>query len=69
MTPKDKDIIVIEHTLRDIFARNVIRKIDVTRANKLFGKWIVLTGYKPSDIIYEKQSVLDEEPNYKSRKQ
>lgn len=63
------DIITIEHTLRNIFHKEHIRSIDVSIANKLFAKWIVLTGYKPSDVIYEKQSVLDEEPNYKSRKQ
>ena len=51
------DIITIEHTLRNIFHKEHIRSIDVSIANK------------PSDVIYEKQSVLDEEPNYKSRKQ
>ncbi|WP_395652655.1 hypothetical protein [Brevundimonas sp.] len=62
------DIITIEHTLRNIFEKEHIRSIDVTIANKLFAKWMVLTAYMPKDIVRERQSILDDEPSYQSRK-
>ena len=68
MTSQEKEIIVIEHTLRDIFSRDVIRRIDVNYANKLFGKWMVLTGYVSDDEILERPSVLDKEPEWVKQK-
>jgi hypothetical protein len=62
------EIITIEHTLRNIFEKENIRSIDVTIANKLFAKWIVLTGYVCSDVIHERPSVLDKEPSYQFKK-
>ena len=64
MTSKEKDIIVLEHTIKSIFNKENIRSIDVTIANKLFAKWIVLTEYKSNNIITKRINILDEEPNY-----
>lgn len=62
------EIITIEHTLRNIFEKENIRSIDVAIANKLFAKWIMLTGYVCSDVIHERKSILDEEPSYQFKK-
>ena len=63
---KSDDIFTIECTLKNIFNKDVIRGIDVTMANRLLEKWKLLTGHveeTKSPII---ESILDEEPNYKS---
>lgn len=69
MTPKEKEIFVIEQTLKDIFKRDEIRKIDVTAANKLFDKWKVLTNYIKYDETPVEESIIDEEPDWKNKKQ
>lgn len=68
MTPKEKEIFVIEQTLKDIFKRDEIRKIDVTAANKLFDKWKVLTNYIKYDKTPVEESIIDEEPDWKNKK-
>lgn len=50
-----KDKIIIEHTLRDIFNREVISANDVVQANKLFDKWIAITKYRADPIEEEKK--------------
>jgi hypothetical protein len=59
-------ILAIELKLKAIFKKNIIRRLDVIRANKLFDEWKVLTGYvsdkRPASIDVE---ILDEEPIWK----
>ena len=62
-------ILAIELKLKAIFKKNIIRRLDVIRANRLFDEWKVLTGYvsdkRPASIDVE---ILDEEPNWEIKK-
>jgi hypothetical protein len=62
MNTKD-EILTIEYTLKTIFAKDKITRIDVAIANKLFEKWKVLTEYVEDDKSPIRETILDEEPN------
>lgn len=68
MTPKEKEIMIIEYTLKDIFQRDEIKRIDVAIANKLFEKWKTLTEYTECDEYPVLNCILDKEPNWKINK-
>jgi len=63
---KSNDIFTIECTLKNIFNKDIIRGIDVVRANSLLKKWKLLTKHVEDDESPIKDNILEEEPNYKS---
>ena len=65
MNTKD-EILTIEYTLKTIFRKDKITRIDVAIANKLFEKWKVLTEHVENNKSPIIESILDNEPNYKS---
>jgi hypothetical protein len=65
---KSDEIFTIECTIRNIFNKDVIKKIDVAIANNLLEKWKVLTNHIENTESPIKDNILDEEPNYKSIK-
>ena len=60
-----EEILYIEHTLRNIFKKDVIRIYDVTVANKLFEKWKLLTDYSPKFKYPIINNIIDDEPEWK----
>lgn len=66
MNTKD-EIRTIEYTIRGIFYKERITKLDVVTANKLFDKWKVLTEHVENTKSPIMESILDKEPNYKTR--
>jgi hypothetical protein len=62
MTLKN-EILTIEYTLKTIFRKDKITRIDVAIANNLFYKWKKLTEYVEDDKSPIMESILDEEPN------
>ena len=65
MNTKD-EIRTIEYTIRGIFYKERITKLDVAAANKLFDKWKVLTQHVENTKSPIMESILEEEPNYKT---
>lgn len=65
---KSDEIFTIECTIRNIFNKDVIKKIDVAMANNLLEKWKMLTNHVENTKSPIKDNILDEEPNYKSIK-
>ncbi len=65
---KSDEIFTIECTLKNIFNKDIIRGIDVVRANSLLKKWKLLTEHVEDDESPIKDNILEEEPNYKSIK-
>jgi hypothetical protein len=63
---KSDEIFTIECTIRNIFNKDVIKKIDVAMANNLLKKWKVLTNHIENTESPIKDNILEEEPNYKS---
>jgi hypothetical protein len=63
---KSDEIFTIECTIRNIFNKDVIKKIDVAMANNLLEKWKVLTNHVENTESPIKDNILEEEPNYKS---
>ena len=60
------EILTIEYTLKTIFRKDKITRIDVAIANNLFYKWKKLTEHVEDNKSPIMESILDEEPNYKS---
>ena len=65
MTLKN-EILTIEYTLKNIFRKDRITKLDVNIANKLFNKWKKLTEHVENIKSPIMESILDKEPNYKT---
>jgi hypothetical protein len=65
---KSDEVFTIECTLKNIFNKDIIRGIDVVRANSLLKKWKLLTEHVEDDESPIKDNILEEEPNYKSIK-
>lgn len=65
MNTKDK-IRTIEYTIRNIFYKDRITKLDVNVANELFKKWKVLTQHVENTEPPIMKSILEKEPNYKT---
>lgn len=66
MNTKD-EILTIEYTIRNIFYKDRITKLDVTIANKLFDKWKKLTEHVENTKSPIMESILDKESNYKTK--
>jgi hypothetical protein len=64
---KNEDILTIEYTLKNIFNRDVIRGIDVVRANSLLKKWKLLTENVEDDESPIKDNILEQEPNWQTK--
>jgi hypothetical protein len=56
---KSDEIFTIECTLKNIFNRDVIRGIDVVRANSLLKKWKKLTEHVEDDESPIKDNILE----------
>lgn len=65
MNTKD-EIRTIEYTIRGIFYKERITKLDVATANKLFDKWKVLTQHVENTKSSIMESILEKQPNYKT---
>jgi len=65
MNTKD-EIRTIEYTIRCIFYKERITRLDVATANKLFDKWKMLTQHLENTKSPIMESILEEEPNYKT---
>jgi hypothetical protein len=64
---KHERIFSIEEEIRQIFAKDSIKRIDVVRANNLLDTWKLLTDYTPNTrpVIQESDSnMLDNEPEW-----
>jgi hypothetical protein len=64
---KNEDILTIEYTLKNIFNKDVIRGIDVVRANSLLKKWKLLTGHVEDDESPIKDNILEQEPDWQTK--
>jgi hypothetical protein len=64
---KSDEIFTIECTLKNIFNRDVIRGIDVVRANSLLKKWKKLTEHVEDDKSPIRNNVLEQEPNWQTK--
>jgi hypothetical protein len=64
---KSDEILTIECTLKNIFNRDVIRGIDVVRANSLLKKWKLLTGYVEDTASPIRNNILEQEPNWQTK--
>lgn len=64
---KSDDIFTIECTLKNIFNKDVIRGIDVVRANSLLKKWKLLTEHVEDDESPIKDNILEQEPNWQTK--
>ena len=64
---KHETILKIEAEVKEIFAKDHIRRLDVIKANRLIYEWELLTNYKINKIpVLDKtsQQVLDDEPEW-----
>jgi hypothetical protein len=62
---KNEIILKIEEEVKQIFAKDHIRRLDVIKANRLIDEWKLLTDYKINKIsVLDKtsQQVLDNIP-------
>jgi hypothetical protein len=64
---KSDEILTIECTLKNIFNRDVIRGIDVVRANSLLKKWKLLTEHVEDDESPIKDNILEQEPDWQTK--
>ena len=64
---KSDDIFTIECTLKNIFNKDVIRGIDVIRANSLLKKWKKLTEHVEDDESPIKDNILEQEPDWQTK--
>ena len=64
---KNEDILTIEYTLKNIFNRDVIRDIDIVRANSLLEKWKKLTGYVEDCTSPIRSNILELEPDWQTK--
>ncbi len=64
---KSDDIFTIECTLKNIFNKDVIRGIDVVRANSLLKKWKKLTEHVEDDESPIKDNILEQEPDWQTK--
>jgi hypothetical protein len=64
---KSDEIFTIECTLKNIFNRDVIRGIDVVRANSLLKKWKLLTEHVEDDKSPIRNNILEQEPNWQTK--
>lgn len=62
-----EDILTIEYAFKNIFYKDNIRGINVAMANNLLEKWKVLTKHVENTESPIRDSILDKEPNYKSK--
>lgn len=64
---KHERIFSIEEEIRQIFAKDNIKRIDVVRANNLLDTWKLLTDYTPNNtpvIQGFNSTILDNEPEW-----
>jgi hypothetical protein len=64
---KNDEIFTIECTLKNIFNRDVIRGIDVVRANSLLKKWKLLTEHVEDDESPIRNNILEQEPDWQTK--
>ena len=64
---KSDEIFTIECTLKNIFNRDVIRGVDVVRANSLLKKWKLLTEHVEHDESPIRNNILEQEPNWQTK--
>jgi len=64
---KSDEIFTIECTLKNIFNKDVIRGIDVIRANSLLKKWKLLTEHVEDDESPIKDNILEQEPDWQTK--
>ena len=62
---KNETILKIEAEIKEIFAKDHIRRLDVIKANRLIDEWTLLTNYKYNKTPLLKKTseqVLDDQP-------
>jgi len=64
---KSDEIFTIECTLKNIFNKDIIRGIDVVRANSLLKKWKLLTEHIEDDESPIRNNVLEQEPDWQTK--
>jgi hypothetical protein len=60
-----EEILYIEHTLKNIFKKDIIRRYDITISNQLLDRWKQLTKYKIVNPVDYYIDILDETPKHK----
>ena len=64
---KSDEVFTIECTLKNIFNKDIIRGIDVVRANSLLKKWKLLTEHVEDDKSPIRNNILEQEPNWQTK--
>ena len=62
---KNQTVLNIEAELKQIFAKDNIRRLDVVKSNELLDRWKILTNYKSNKtpvLNIASQQILDDDP-------
>lgn len=62
---KNQTVLNIEKEIKEIFAKDNIRKLDVVKSNELLDRWKILTNYKSDKtpvLNIASQQILDDHP-------
>jgi hypothetical protein len=62
---KNQTVLNIEAELKQIFAKDNIRRLDVVKSNELLDRWKILTNYKSDKtpvLNIASQQILDDDP-------
>lgn len=64
----EKEIQIIEYTLKSIFRKDEVTDVDVYAANKLFKKWKKLKKHVEETTSPVQESIIDDEPEWQTKK-
>ena len=62
---KNQTVLNIEKEIKEIFAKDNIRRLDVVKSNELLDRWKILTNYKSNKtpvLNIASQQILDDDP-------
>lgn len=62
---KNQTVLNIEKEIKEIFAKDNIRRLDVVKSNELLDRWKILTNYKSDKtpvLNIASQQILDDDP-------
>ena len=62
---KNQTVLNIEAELKQIFAKDNIRRLDVVKSNELLDRWKILTNHKSDKtpvLNIASQQILDDDP-------
>jgi hypothetical protein len=62
---KNQTVLNIEKEIKEIFAKDNIRRLDVVKSNELLDRWKILTNHKSDKtpvLNIASQQILDDDP-------